>query len=79
MANGRRKSARALDAGVGLGRMGRHTSRDGFEGQPKWEMSAKTFFMPGSHVALDPEASARQLESQARKSIQQEKQKENRK
>jgi len=35
--------------------------------------------MPGSHVALDPEAYARQFESQARKSIQQEKQEENRK
>ena len=79
MANGRRKSAWAFDAGVGLGKMGRHTSLDGFELQTKWEMSAKTFFMPGSHVALDPEAYARQLERQARKSIQPEKQEENRK
>ena len=79
MVNGRRKSAWAFDAGVGLGKMGRYTSLDGFEVQPKWEMSAKTFFMPGSHVALDPEAYARQLESPIRKSIQQEKREENRK
>jgi len=38
----------------------------------RWEGGAypKTILMPGSHVALDPEAYARQFESQIRKSIE---------